>query len=201
MFGGGSSSSQYSQSTTAAPASYTLAGNSAGTSGTLAPVSPGMIRKVQTRLQQDGDYTAQVDGIWGPRTESGVRSWQQAHSLTSNGEIDSATLQAMNISTGSQANNQVSQPTDTGSAAATSAQPAAIEPAAAQPTAAPPTANQNFNTGAGAATGSNYSSNNSQMPASSPTPANPGVAANATNDNGSVTGTTSPNATGGATTH
>ena len=79
-----------------------------GQDQTVAPVTRGMVRKVQTTLQQNDDYSGQVDGVWGPMTEAGLRKWQQAHNLNANGEIDVATLQAMNIQPGSpngQANN------------------------------------------------------------------------------------------------
>ena len=83
MFGGdrsaSNSSSQYSQSNTA-PASNTIASNAAGTSGTVAPVSSGMIRKVQTTLQQNGDYKAQVN--WGDNTH-----WYTNASLAANGSV------------------------------------------------------------------------------------------------------------------
>jgi peptidoglycan hydrolase-like protein with peptidoglycan-binding domain len=154
MFGGGSSnsgSSQYSQGT---PASYgtPIASNATGTSGTVAPVSPGMIRNVQTTLQQNNDYKGQIDGVWGPMTEAGVRTWQQQHNLNTNGEIDMATLQSMNISADNQANN----------AAATQ-----------------PTGNQNYSTNPNRPTGNNYSNNN-QMPPNTPAPVNQGANGNNT---------------------
>lgn len=173
MFGGGDNSrSQYSQSNAATPpATYSTAGSTVGTSGTVAPVSPDMIRKVQTTLKQNGDYNAKVDGVWGPRTASGVRTWQQAHSLNTSGEIDMPTLQSMNIPAGDQA----SQTNGSNNAAATQ-----------------PAANQNYSTGPSSGTGSNYSSNNNQTPAASPAPASQG----ATSDNG-ATGSTAPSTTSG----
>ena len=133
-----------------------------------------MIRHVQTTLKQNGDYRGRVDGVWGPMTESGVRTWQQAHNLSTNGEIDTATLQSMNIPTSSQANNQPGQTNN--SAAATQ-----------------PTGNQNYSTGANNPAGSSYSSNNNQPPANSSAPPNQGTVS--TNGNGAA-GNTSPNATG-----
>jgi peptidoglycan DL-endopeptidase LytE len=176
--GGGSSTGSYSQSSTVTPpGSYGTASSasSTGTSGNVAPVSPDMIRQVQTTLKQNGDYKARVDGVWGPMTESGVRTWQQAHNLTTNGEIDTATLQSMNIPTGSQANNQPGQTNNNGAAATQ------------------PTGNQNYSTGANNPAGSSYSSNNSQPPANRPAPTNQGTAS--TNDNGAA-GNALPNATG-----
>jgi peptidoglycan hydrolase-like protein with peptidoglycan-binding domain len=158
MFGGGSSnsgSSQYSQSTTAAPpASYgaNIASNATGTSGTVAPVSPDMIRKVQETLRHNNDYAGHVDGVWGPMTENGVRTWQQAHNLNTSGEIDMATLQSMNISGDNQADNTA---------------------------ATQPTGNPNYSTNPNHPTGNNYSNNN-QVPPNTPAPVNQGANPNNT---------------------
>lgn len=184
MFGGDSSdrSGQYSQSNAATPpASYGMASASTGTSGTVAPVSPDMIRKVQTTLQQNNDYRGQVDGVWGPMTESGVRTWQQAHNLNNSGEIDMATLQSMNISAGNQADNQAGQTNGTSDSAATQ-----------------PTGNQNYSTGPNRPSGSNYSNNNSQIPANTPDPSNQGTP-NANNN--TATGSPAPNANGSNPSH
>ena len=113
MFGGNSAGSpgRYSQNIATAPSSYPAPASDAmgtGQDQTVAPVTRGMVRKVQTTLKQNGDYSSQVDGVWGPMTEAGLRKWQQAHNLNANGEIDVATLQSMNIQPGSpngQANN------------------------------------------------------------------------------------------------
>jgi hypothetical protein len=166
------------------PSSYSTASTASnsmmGTSGTVAPVSPAMIRQVQTTLKQNNDYRGRVDGVWGPMTESGVRTWQQGHNLNTSGEIDMATLQSMNISPGGEANGQSGQPN--GSAAATQ-----------------PTGNPNYNTGPNNTAGSSYSSNNNQTPnnnqatnnnqapANSPAPANQGTAGSTNGAAGSTT--------------
>lgn len=183
MFGGGSSQSSENSSATppstyaTPPASYGTPGTQTGTSGTVAPVSPAMIRSVQTTLQQNGDYRGGVDGIWGPMTESGVRTWQQAHNLNANGEIDVATLQSMNIPAGSQAS---SQPGQTGNSAATQ-----------------PTGNPNYSTNSNQAPGSSYSSNGNQTPATNPAPTGQG----ATSTGNNASGGTPPNATSGTASH
>src|SRR5580704_11191239 len=40
-------------------------------------LSPGMVRQVQTALQQQGVYNGAIDGIWGPQTQAAVQSFQQ----------------------------------------------------------------------------------------------------------------------------
>ena len=103
MFGGGSSNtSRPSAATTSAPSSgYTASPNyNAGApAGTMqsAELTPDTIRGVQQTLQQDGMYRGRVDGVWGPGTQAGVRSFQEQHNLDATGKLDQSTLSAMNI--------------------------------------------------------------------------------------------------------
>jgi len=162
-----------SGNTTAAAAAAPAAAAATGSSGTVAPVSPGMIRRVQARLQQDGDYKGRIDGVWGPMTESGVRSWQQAHNVNANGEIDMATLQSMGITPDNQnadqgANNQ----------GGTQDNAAATQPAGNQNAGT-----QNYSTGNNRMSGSNYSNN-----ANAPAPASQGNSGSGMNNTG-ATGT------------
>jgi peptidoglycan hydrolase-like protein with peptidoglycan-binding domain len=169
------------------PASYGTA--SSGTSGSVAPVSPAMIRQVQATLQQNGDYRGRPDGIWGPMTESGVRTWQQAHSLNPSGEIDVATLQSMDIPAGSEANGQSGQTNANNTAPPT------------QPNTQP-TGNQNYSSGPASPTGSSYSSNNTQMPANSGAPSNQGPSNQGmTGTNTGAASNSAPNANAGNATH
>jgi hypothetical protein len=59
-------------------------------------VSPATIRQVQTRLQQEGDYSDAIDGVWGPSTEAGVRAYQQHHNLAQTGQLDTPTMASIN---------------------------------------------------------------------------------------------------------
>jgi peptidoglycan hydrolase-like protein with peptidoglycan-binding domain len=60
-------------------------------------VSPGMIKRIQTALRQQGLYKGRIDGQWGPQTQSAIHSYQQAHNLTDSGQIDSPTLASLQI--------------------------------------------------------------------------------------------------------
>jgi peptidoglycan hydrolase-like protein with peptidoglycan-binding domain len=91
MFGGGNQNSRASYPTYAAAPTYAAPQQSA--------VSPDMIRQVQGTLQQQGLYHGSVDGVWGPGTESAVRSYQQQHNLNTSGQLDASTLSSMNIAT------------------------------------------------------------------------------------------------------
>src|ERR1700712_3543331 len=69
-------------------------------------VAPDMVRQVQSKLRDDGYYKqGAVDGVWGAGTQASVRSFQHDHNLTSNGQLDVPTLQALNLPNGSATNN------------------------------------------------------------------------------------------------
>jgi peptidoglycan hydrolase-like protein with peptidoglycan-binding domain len=205
MFGGGSSGSdQYSQRNSTAPSSYNTAPSSMAQSNqTVAPVSHGMVRRVQTALQQDNDYRGQVDGVWGPMTERGVRKWQQAHNLNASGEIDMATLQAMNIQAdnqNSQANNNGQNNSDQANGGNAMNNDTQTNGGNAMNTGqnAQTNGGQNYNTAGTHQSGSNYSSTNGQS-AATPYPTDQGNMnnnnTNGSTGNGAGTGT----GTGGAT--
>ena len=95
MFGGGSrqaSNTSYpSQSYAATP------GSEMSSAPQSAELTADTLRSVQQSLQQDNLYHGQVDGIWGPETQSAVRSYQQQHNLNVTGQLDPDTLAAMNL--------------------------------------------------------------------------------------------------------
>jgi hypothetical protein len=199
----GSGSNQYSgnyapPSSYPIPSGYSGAGNVTPTNQTVAPVSRQMIRNVQQTLRQNGDYNAQVDGVWGPMTESGVRKWQQAHNLNANGEIDVATLQSMNIQQGNQSgaaynNNGNAQANGTNSrngsyqANGNNGPNGANQPNGNNGQNAQ--ANTNYNTAGNHQNGNNYTNNNGQ-PANTPYPTNQGNPNHGTTANGNNGNTT-----------
>ena len=71
--------------------------------GYPSPQSPELTQEttqqVQERLQQQGIYHGRVDGMWGPGTESAVRSYQQQHSLNATGKLDVDTLSSLKLGT------------------------------------------------------------------------------------------------------
>ncbi len=60
-----------------------------------APVSRDTIKRVQAQLKRDGEYKAQVDGIFGPKTRSALRAYQSKEGLPATGALDAATLQKL----------------------------------------------------------------------------------------------------------
>ena len=85
MFGGNQSSRSSYPSYAASPQSPQL--------------SQDMIQQVQGRLQEQGIYHGNIDGVWGPGTESAVRSYQQQHNLNATGKLDVDTLASLNLGT------------------------------------------------------------------------------------------------------
>lgn len=67
------------------------------------------VTQIQTKLKKWGYYTGSVDGIYGSRTVSAVKSFQRKNQLTVDGIAGKATLAAMGIqsssNTGSDSNN------------------------------------------------------------------------------------------------
>jgi peptidoglycan hydrolase-like protein with peptidoglycan-binding domain len=104
--------------------------NMMGNSGSSVPraaatqptVAPDMVRQVQSELR-DGGYYKQgpVDGVWGAGTENAVRTYQRDHNLSSNGQLDVPTLQALNLTGGTSTtgnpNPPATQPMNTNPAA------------------------------------------------------------------------------------
>ncbi len=60
-----------------------------------AELSPETVKQVQTTLTQQHDYSGAIDGIWGPATESALRSYQQANALPASGQLDPATIASL----------------------------------------------------------------------------------------------------------
>ena len=59
------------------------------------------VRNIQTRLKNWGYYKYYVDGIYGSRTASAVKSFQRKHGLTPDGIAGPATLAKIGLPTGS----------------------------------------------------------------------------------------------------
>jgi surface antigen len=61
-------------------------------------VSSDMVFKVQQRLRDLGFYVRDnIDGQWGPNTSTAVRNFQRSKGMNASGQLDSATLAALDI--------------------------------------------------------------------------------------------------------
>ena len=58
------------------------------------------VTQIQTRLKSWGYYTGEVDGIYGSKTETAVKKFQQANGLVVDGQAGPATLKALGVSGG-----------------------------------------------------------------------------------------------------
>ena len=56
-----------------------------------------VVTQIQTKLKAWGYYSAEVDGVYGSKTEAAVKYFQQKNGLTVDGVAGSATLAAMGI--------------------------------------------------------------------------------------------------------
>jgi peptidoglycan hydrolase-like protein with peptidoglycan-binding domain len=126
MFGGNGSSSRESSRAPspgyAAAPNYNAAPAPPSQAAQSAELTPDTIRSVQQTLAQGGMYRGRVDGVWGPGTQAGVRSFQQQHNIDATGQLDQATLAAMNV-TGTQGSASDSRRYGSNSAPPTNAAP------------------------------------------------------------------------------
>ena len=60
-----------------------------------------VVTQIQTKLKAWGYYSAEVDGVYGSKTEAAVKYFQQKNGLTVDGVAGQATLAAMGITDGS----------------------------------------------------------------------------------------------------
>jgi peptidoglycan hydrolase-like protein with peptidoglycan-binding domain len=58
---------------------------------------PTSVRAIQARLRSLGFYSGAVDGIWGAGTQAAIERFQQGRGLQPNGQLNPATIAAMNL--------------------------------------------------------------------------------------------------------
>jgi peptidoglycan hydrolase-like protein with peptidoglycan-binding domain len=61
------------------------------------PLDRAVVRGVQQRLRGQGYYAGAADGIWGPRTQSGLERFQRSHGLEATGRLDPSTAAALGM--------------------------------------------------------------------------------------------------------
>lgn len=69
-------------------------------------------RQVQQQLQQQGYDVGQVDGMWGPRSQQALMSFQRDQNMQATGRPDQQTLAALGVESDSQ---QAQTPQEQGS--------------------------------------------------------------------------------------
>jgi peptidoglycan hydrolase-like protein with peptidoglycan-binding domain len=62
-----------------------------------APLAPGAVRNVQGRLRELGFYRGDIDGVWGPSTQTAIEQFQQGRGLQVNGQLNPVTMQALGL--------------------------------------------------------------------------------------------------------
>ncbi len=76
-------------------------------------LSKEIVTRMQQTLKDRGLYTGEVDGVWGEKTQSAVRQFQQSQNMEATGKVNAQTLAALGIQTGEMA--QAEQPRTTAS--------------------------------------------------------------------------------------
>jgi len=60
--------------------------------GSNRELSQATLEEIQERLQQMGFYHGNIDGNWGPETQSALRDYQQQHGMQASGQLDFPTM-------------------------------------------------------------------------------------------------------------
>jgi|GEM_PF-2871276 len=60
-------------------------------------ISHNELRQVQKKLNDMGFDAGQADGVWGPRTQAAVRSFQQSKNLPATGRLNERTMDALDL--------------------------------------------------------------------------------------------------------
>lgn len=55
------------------------------------------VEKVQEKLNNEGFNAGPVDGLIGPKTTEGIRSFQESNNLTASGELNRETIDALGV--------------------------------------------------------------------------------------------------------
>src|SRR5690606_35926509 len=58
---------------------------------------PQTVRQIQQKLEDEGYRVGAVDGIWGPKTSSALKEFQQAQCLDADGKLSQSILSALGI--------------------------------------------------------------------------------------------------------
>ncbi len=79
--------------------------------GAADAMGPDTVFKVQQKLHDQGFYVRDnIDGRWGPKTSAAVQNFQRAKGLQATGQLDPATLAALDLAPGSSQQAQAAPP-------------------------------------------------------------------------------------------
>lgn len=141
VVGGASATSQHAYTPSPAYTPTSKRGAMASHSGApKVALNQDQVRSVQQNLTDRGYDPGNVDGRWGPRTQTALRDFQRDQNIQANGRPSSQTLAALGVETGSPS-------TQTGQLPAEKPAPAkapqrGVNPPAGEPGELPPTGSQ-----------------------------------------------------------
>jgi len=90
---------QQDSQTTLEPGTSATASQSAGMGQDMQAMrnDPQTVRQIQQKLQDEGYRVGAIDGIWGPKTSSALKEFQQAQGLDADGALSQSTISALGI--------------------------------------------------------------------------------------------------------
>lgn len=91
-------------------------------SGQQMSQSPELIKQAQEKLSAAGHDVGKADGIMGPKTQKGLKEFQQSKGLEASGQLDQKTLAALGVSGEASAAAGASADKPSGASAGTSAE-------------------------------------------------------------------------------
>lgn len=81
-----------------APAGVPTTASAPSAASTAAePLTPEVVRTIQSRLHQLGFYSGGIDGIWGPGMQSSIEHFQQGRGLQATGQLNPTTVTALGL--------------------------------------------------------------------------------------------------------
>jgi peptidoglycan hydrolase-like protein with peptidoglycan-binding domain len=134
----GAASGSTSSQSASKPSSSAASGSTSGQASQKQAQGSDIVKQAQQKLSQAGHDVGKPDGIMGPKTQAGLKEFQEKKGLQASGQLDKQTLAALGVSgevtTGSAATggsssgeskSQSSNPAASGSSSGQSQQPAA----------------------------------------------------------------------------
>ncbi len=58
---------------------------------------PQTVRQIQQKLKDEGYRVGAIDGIWGPKTSSALKEFQQAQGIEADGKLSQSTISALGM--------------------------------------------------------------------------------------------------------
>lgn len=120
----GAASGSTSGQSASKPSSSAASGSTSGQASQKQAQGSDIVKQAQQKLSQAGHDVGKPDGIMGPKTQAGLKEFQEKKGLQASGQLDKETLAALGVSgevtsgsaaTGGSSSGQSQQPAASGS--------------------------------------------------------------------------------------